>query len=1016
MDISLRTLPLAISSILLAGAVFSQPAAAQQEESEDASAAAAQDAAQEAEAADAPVAGAAQAGLTEEVIVTGSRIRRDNFTAALPVTVLTDERALLAGLANTSEMLQSSALASGTQIDNSFGGFVVSGGPGANTFGLRSLDADRTLVLVNGRRFTPAGTRGQVSSVDLNSIPFTAVQRIEILKDGASSVYGADAVAGVVNIITRKRFDDFVIDADYQDALDYGSVSLLYGKTFDRGYIDFSLETYSFGAVKRSDFGYSFCDERPLTNGEAHASIFAPTYDGRCFGSVHAFADVFFGGVGWLSMIPDPQGNFFGTGLPWREVGTALDGSRAPEVGLREDRNWFAEEIVPARDVVQAYSDGLIDFSVGEGSISATYELYYSKREDRSDSGYRQLFPYVHANNPTNPFGFQHGAFAAQPVVMSYDLLDTVTDVENEVTALTLGLEGDRGDFAWDVYLGYSYSRGGWNYDSWLKDRVYRSLSAGIDAQGNLQCVLDPGQLSVFGINEDAVVERILTEGPDPACVPLNMFSPEALQGSYPANVRDYISERQYLETDYDLFSGGVNLEGGLFDLPAGQARGVLGAEWRSREIDDRPSQASLDDNQWGFTGAGRTMGDDTVKELYGELELPLVAGQELAEEFTLNTSWRYTDYSSYGSDSTWRALLNWAPSAAVRIRAAVGTSFRAPALYELNLANQTGFVSSRADPCSDFKNPTRDLDPGGAIYQNCQSLEDQGILPPGYTASSSLIVISGGNLDLKAETSDSETLGIVITPDLADRFPRVGLDLSFAVDYYEIDLENSITRLSAGAILSRCYSSLGFTAQECTLVGDRRGDGQISSVNSSFVNVAIEGSKGYDITIRAEREYAVGNLSVDVLLTRVKGYEFGLSGADSADYVGRYAYPRWRGEADIRFDWRDFTFTWSIDYVGSSDETPVYTLPSNPVFTNVAEANRRWFHTASVRYSSPEAGYTLVFGVRNLFDKAPPLVGWGPFGPSVGTPVGFNVPLGAGYDLLGRRAFASFSYSFQGS
>ena len=198
-------------------------------------------------APDAPVEATPSPGVAEEIIVTGSRIRRDSFTAALPVTVITDERALLAGLANTTEMLQSSALASGTQIDNTFGGFVVSGGPGANTFGLRSLDADRTLVLVNGRRFTPAGTRGQVANVDLNSIPFVAVQRIEILKDGASSVYGADAVAGVVNIITRRRFDDFRIEADYQEISDYGSVSLLYGKTFDRGYFDFALEASAFG-------------------------------------------------------------------------------------------------------------------------------------------------------------------------------------------------------------------------------------------------------------------------------------------------------------------------------------------------------------------------------------------------------------------------------------------------------------------------------------------------------------------------------------------------------------------------------------------------------------------------------------------------------------------------------------------------------------------------------------------------------------------------------------------------
>ena len=952
----------------------------------------------------------------EEIIVTGSRIRRDNFTAALPVTVITDERALLAGLANTSEILQSSALASGAQIDNTFNGFVVSGGPGANTFGLRSLDADRTLVLVNGRRFTPAGTRGQVSSVDLNSIPFVAIQRIEILKDGASSVYGADAVAGVVNIVTRKRFDDFRIEGDYQQVSDYGSLSVLYGKTWDRGYFDFAVEATRFGPVTRDERDYSFCDERVLTNGDAFPSSYAPTHDGRCFGSINAYVDVYRPGPRYnFTAVPDPEANFSGTGLPWRQATFGLDGERMVEVGLRDDRNWSDEDLYPQRQTIQAYSDGLLDFSLGQalGTVSGIYEFYFSRREDVINNGYRRLFPYIGPGNPTNPFG-QFGRIA-QPTVMSYNLQDPVYKVENDVTALTLGLEGDRGNFAWDLHVGYSWSRGGWNYDTWLKDKVARALSSAVDGDGNLQCVLDPEQLYYGAQLQEEVVERVLAEGPDPACVPLDLIGGDALRGDIPSDAVDYISERQYLETDYDLVTAAFNLEGRLFDMPAGETRGVFGLEWRSRSLDDRPALASVEDNQWGFTGAGRTRGEDEVSEAYAEVELPLVAGREMAEELTLNTSYRFTDYSSYGSDSTWRALLNYAPTTLVRLRGAVGTSFRAPAIYELFLANQTGFVTARADPCDNYMDPARELDPGSNIYQNCESLEQQGIIPPDYTANSSLLVVTGGNLDLNAETSESKTLGIVITPDFADRFPALGLDLSFAADFYEIDLSNSITRLGAGSILTRCYSSANFSAQECALVGDRRSDGQISNVNSSYVNVAVELSKGYDVTIRAEREFSFGDLSVDLLAARLKGYEFGLTGADSDDYVGHHSYPKWRGEADIRFDWRDYTFTWSIDYVGATDEEPVYELRSDPAVTNLTRADERYFHTASVRYRDQNGRYALVFGVRNLLDEDPPAPGWAPYRPSVGTAISYNIPLGAGYDLLGRRLFASFSYSFAG-
>ena len=956
--------------------------------------------------------------VTEEIIVTGSRIRRDAFTAALPVTVITEERSMLAGLANTSEMLQSSALASGTQVDNSFGGLVVSGGPGVNTFGLRSLDPDRTLVLVNGRRFTPAGTRGQVANVDLNSIPTVAIERIEILKDGASSIYGADAVAGVVNIITKKRFDAFVLEGFYQDELDAGSASALYGKTWDRGYLDVAVEFSEFGPVGRDEQEYSFCDERPLTNGGVHSSTFAPTRDGRCFGAINAFTDIY--GLGpRFSAIRDPEANFFGTGLPWRAANpVGPDGRRVAETGLRDDRNWSEEHLIPERQLIQVYSDGQLDFDLGDllGTVSGSYEFYYSHREDSYNRGHRQFFPFVHPGNPTNPFRPFGGI--AQPVVMSYNMLNPVTEVKNDVASIRLGLDGDLGGFSWNFDASYSWSRGEFTYDTWLKDKVARALSAALGPDGSLQCVLDRTQLFYAANFENAVVDRILSEGPDPNCVPLDLFSEDAQRGIIPQEAAGYLSERVKLETDYDLWTVAFDVEGRLFDVPAGEVRGVAGMDWRSRNLDDRPPISSVEDNQWGFTAAGRTKGDDYVIEGYGEVEIPLLSGFKVgdisvAEELTMNGSYRYTDYSSYGSDSTWRLLFNYAVNPVFRVRSTVGTSFRAPALYELNLANQTGFVTSRDDPCDNFRDASRDLDPGSNLFKNCEALEMQGVIPPDYTASSGILVISGGNPDLKAETSDSWTLGFVVTPDLAGLFPSLGVDLSLAFDYYDIDLDNSISRLSAREILSRCYSSSDFSAQECALVGARRSsDGQLEGVNSSYINVAVERSTGYDITVRADREFSFGDLSVDILAARLLAYEFGLGDGKPTNYAGRHAYASWRGEMATRFDWRDFTFAWTTDYVGKTDEEPVYDLFNDGTVTNVTHASDKFFHAVSIRYRDSNRRFEVIVGVRNIFDEEPPVVGWGAFSPSASTNVNYNVPLGAGYDLLDRRFFASLSYN----
>ncbi len=155
---------------------------------------------------------AAQApAATEEIVVTGSRIRRDEFSSASPITVITSESSALAGLLDSADILQGSTIAAGQQIDNTFSGFVTDGGPGARSVSLRGLGEQRTLVLVNGKRWGPSGVRGATNSVDLSALPSSVISRYEILKDGASSIYGADAIAGVVNVFTRKRIEGLQI-------------------------------------------------------------------------------------------------------------------------------------------------------------------------------------------------------------------------------------------------------------------------------------------------------------------------------------------------------------------------------------------------------------------------------------------------------------------------------------------------------------------------------------------------------------------------------------------------------------------------------------------------------------------------------------------------------------------------------------------------------------------------------------------------------------------------------------
>ncbi|MDD9802123.1 MAG: TonB-dependent receptor [Deltaproteobacteria bacterium] len=1053
---------LALALLLWPGAAWAQPAAEDEAEAE------AQEERDEPEG-------------VEEIVVTGSRLRRDAFTSALPLTVITAERTTLAGLADTADILQSSSLASGTQIDNTFGGFITSGGPGANTFGLRGLGAERTLVLVNGRRFTPAGVRGQVSSVDLNSIPRVAIERFEILKDGASSVYGADAVAGVVNIITRKQFDELSINVRrFDKERDASDFSISWGKTGDRGYVDFALEYSNQSAIKRGERDWAYCDHRTLTNGGAFPSIFPGTSGGRvsgepCFGSYYGNVLAGLQGLGNRFFGFNPQGSFGSANLPFTED-LFLDasgrlGRNIGSIGYRDHRDSFTEDLIPQESLIHLYGDGERDFDldrvgwlgpVGDflGTVTGSFELYYSRRGNNITGGYRPFFPEVSTRNPTamqlgeEMLRYRQQLLSAladpgdpapelgtlasdlptlQPYLIAYDLLSPQTRADVSTYAIRGGLEGDLGRFHWEFIGGYSFSRGRWTYETWLKDRVARSLSAERNADGSLSCTLDRAQIAAASRGDSSVVDRIFREGEDPNCVAVDLFSEDAmLNGRLPANARDYLADWVRVRTSYDLATLDLEIEGALFDMPfgGGEVRGVFGLAWRSRAIDDIPPLAAREDNQWGFTSGNRTKGDDTVQEAYAEIEFPLLAGfaiggVSVAEELTLNVSGRYTDQSSYSSgDTTYRGLLTWAINPIVRFRAAFGTSFRAPSLYQFHLSQNTGFVSGTLDPCSNF-----DTDiPGTIAYDNCQNLVDQGVIDPDFS-SSGLRTISGGNPDLEAETSESITVGMVLTPDLASWLPALGLDLSLAVDFYNIEIEEAIGNLPASTIINRCYDSVGLTAPECALLGPRDSvSGEISRINTNLINIADERSSGFDITLRTEREFSFGELSVDLQGSRIITTAQNLTGDDLQEYKGHHSFPRWRGEADLSFERKAWRVNWSINYIGHTSEAPVWCrngctqgrndpnpgAPNpNPGATNLTTASAAFFHNAWVTYEDPQERFVVSAGVRNLFNETPPVLGWRGFNAAEFSTISFNIPLGSGYDSHGRRAYVTLRYAF---
>ncbi|WP_445360848.1 TonB-dependent receptor plug domain-containing protein [Microbulbifer sp. EKSA005] len=924
----------------------------------------------------------------ENVVVTGSRIKRDEFSSTAPITVITSDKSALAGLVNASDILQNSSVASGQQIDDSFSGFVTDGGPGAHTISLRGLGGQRSLVLVNGKRWAPSGVRGATNSVDLTAMPSGLINRYEILKDGASSIYGADAIAGVVNAITRESIDGGNLDFTYRmpelgEGEDY-SLDGVWGVTGDNWSVSFASSVSKQTEIVQSDLGYADCTTRPrLTdaNGDGNIDNRDPnTGEELCFGMVYGFAVSPFGwarfdptlGPGADPSNPNYDANINGEyGIPYFTTvpETALDNSGEY---YRDTRDAGISQVQTEMDLISLSSLGNYDFSINELSATAYYEFYYNQRKTKSNGGYRQFFPVVPADNPTNPFGTsgslaEFGGYTAQPVLPSYELLDPTSEVSIDRFNFFTGLKGDlSATWSYDMYLGYGYSKGTYQSHAFIEDRVTNALNAELDSDGNLVC-------------------KDLASNPD--CVALNLFNEEALlYGRLTDSELGYITEQIEGETTYDSFQLAGHVTGELFSLPAGEVYGVVGIEYRDESIDDVPDEHAQNNNIWGATSAGRTKGSDTVKEIYGEIELPIFTNVMMAEEVSLNLSTRWTDYDSYGDDTTYRAALNWQVIPSFRLRATKGTSFRAPDLYEIFLADQTGFANGLSDPCLNY---TSTYEPGDIIYQNCAATVPDGF---GESGSRSILTITGGAEDLKAETSDSYTYGFVWQPE------EVGLSL--AVSWFDIEVSNTVQSLTAIGLIHNCYGSENFSSPFCSRVGARDSDGFITEVDASFINIGKYNSSGFDVDVLYEHSFNNFEFSVDTTLTYTDEANSELLG-EIEDYEGAFGFPHWRGDMDVGVDYKDWEFNWRIDYIGSTEEEPNENL--------IYQTDSEFYHTLSARYT--QGNWEVLTTVRNILDDEPPIVSDNT-GSVTATRV-FNTLPGSGYPLLGRTFMVQLGYEF---
>lgn len=972
----------------------------------------------------------------EGLVITGSRIRRNEYTSAAPIQVITREANTLEGLADTAELLQTTSSASGSaQINNQLGGFVIEGGGGVNTLSLRGLGAQRTLILINGRRSGPAGVGGQVGAFDLNVIPESIIDRIEILKDGASSIYGSDAVAGVVNIITRTDMDGGEAEVYYNKPFDSGGevlrVAGSWGKTFERGNFTISADYWRQYELELGDRSYTRCNNdyyHDSQSGELVDIISRRTGQPFCYENssqntvylpgwaiyaqydpeelqgpydpfTHLLSDFQYAPPGWVVAA---------MGDSWQPT---IDGIYGPDSYNYSTYSYYnVDERIDAGSSIIPPLERVTVFATGAYDLAPNVELYSEvllNRRKSEQHAMRGVGPTILPLTYDNPIMYlwdDNGTEEVEddfPTGKATPIVDNVPfNFEQEVN-YTRFMAGLRGDLPTMGFLD------GWNYDIF----VQRSKS---DAEYGNDAILDDvmwtlgddaaqySQEDVNGVNRGPNLGGCATAPTSPitgrSCVPIAWFDPDTMANGLTQDQIDYITYHAEGTTEYTQTIVEGSVSGDLFELPAGAVAAAVGFHWRKDELDDSPDPNAVINNLWGQTTAGRTAGEDTVREVFGEVEVPILRGVPFAERLDFNASSRWSDYDSYGQNSTYKLGLNWQLSSQFRIRGTYGTSFRAPALYEMFLANLTGFLGqTQIDPCIHYQD-----NDDATVRANCAA---EGI-PEEYIGNGGSATISqggGGKGFLDPETSKAQSIGVIYTPDW--------IDLSIAIDYFDIRVEDEVTQFGAANIVNLCYALGPFPNEFCGLfVRDTDPDSDsfqgILSVQNNYVNVAEQQNRGYDLTWRYKHSFSWADLTWEGQATWQIEDIINFSGLATVDANYVSGEPAFTANTQLRLDRGDWTAFWAVDFLGEqysieAKEGATSRYPENVTFKRWREPTA--YHDVSLRRKMDDLQITV--GVQNVFDEQPPAQSFNEF--RVGT-AALNQ-----YDMFGRRAFINIAKKF---
>lgn len=1009
----------------------------------------------------------------ERIAVIGSRIKKAEFSNAAPIYVISAKDAMKSGVKTVAELLQSTSMVNGQQFNSSFnsnaGGSNASepppsGGVGSSNVGLRGLGPERTLILINSRRLGASGVRGAPSQPDLSLIPINMIDRVEIITEGASSIYGADAVAGVINIILKESYDGFEISGNisgtehgggetadisfitgYEGEKSKFAISMTY---FERKRIAVKDRTDCIRKIYKDESGKktSVCSSRFWDNSILELTEYYPQ-------NPNGFAMFYTPGQTDLGVMDYSSSH--GIGIPTDpNIALTSDGQlnrRIYDDNYHDGKDRLNADLIQPVTRFTVAANGTFMPEWWGGNEEIFYEAYFFHRHLKNKASNEQIYPGVAGmiphedangnlvvngdgslnlvDNPLNPFPVEVSN------IVTLEDLPQERKVELNHFRFVTGLRGDftsewLNDNNWSYETFISYDRGVGKQSQPVMNETNLSLTLGtlrLDVNGNPIC----------GINVPSGLGFITSNN----CVPVDFFAPSIFTGGeYGGGTFATQAEKDFLigtrmnSTTVEQTIASAFATGDLFEFNSGGSATVaFGMEYRR----DRISSAA---DMLGATGLvaaenplseGATIGDREVGDIFGEIALPIAVDQDWADLFEVELALRYTDESQFGDKVTNRTRVTYKPTEDILFSASYGTSFRAPNLREQFLASQFGGVSGSADPCAVAEALQTD-----GVYDASKDNRTQNVLDNctaqgadytliGTSGVPSIPTVSEGKAeDLKPETSKNKTVSFKWTPTFDN-----GYEFDFGITYFSLVVEDTILIPSAAKILKDCFESPNMSHSFCSRIERNAGNKapQLNFptlVDTSFINQGEETSKGYDVVTHLATN--LGDvfgmpirLNWDNQYTLQTERERTITlGDEPEDMLKDFGTPEHRLVSILNFTSGDWNLLMRAKYMSATHAADDISDTANcndfivnedlvgkPMTVPVCSAPSAIYFDTSLTYSADD--FVVTAGINNVLDKAPEMIDI-----SAGSNRG-NLVTSSGYDLFGRSFFLNASYKF---